>query len=422
MAAAQATVREAPGATGAFASFKFRDYRLLWGGMLLSSFNIPLQFFVQAWFIQRRAGDYAVLLQGVLGAVLGAGMLLFSLYGGVLADRVDRRRLLMLVQAVSFAISTTTALMMIIEPAGTRGLFALLFFLFFLAGSVQSFDLPTRQALVPELVDRDHLTNAISLNSAAFQIALPISVIVSGTLIEHIGLGETYLVGVGGHLAILLALWLMRYRRGTGAVPIRPSATRDLREGLAYARQEPLILSIIALMVATQGLGMPVMLRLAPAWFDQVLHQDPEQWGQIAVSWALAALAASFLLAVRGDFKQKGLLYLGSSAAFGASILIFGLVRSIPLVVAVDALAGGTQLVTQVSAVALLQSVVPNRFLGRVMGLVAMTSGVNQLNSITVGALGQAAGLELTVPLLGAVVLAASLLMWAAVPSLRRAQ
>lgn len=422
MAGAEAAVGEARPAVGAFAAFKFRDYRLLWGGLLLSSFNLPLQFFVQAWFIQRRAGDYAVLLQGVLGAVLGAGMLLFSLYGGVLADRVDRRRLLMLVQGVAFAISTATAVVMIVEPVGTRGLFSLLFFLFFLAGSVQSFDLPTRQALVPELVDRDHLTNAISLNSAAFQISLPISVVVSGTLIEHIGLGQTYLVGVGGHLAILLALWLMRYRGRPAPAAVQRSTVRDLREGLAYARQEPLILWIIALMVATQGLGMPVMLRLAPAWFDQVLHQDPEQWGRIAVSWALAALAASFLLAARGDFKQKGLLYLGSSAVFGASILIFGLVRSIPLVVAIDALAGGTQLITQVSAVALLQSIVPNRLLGRVMGLVAMTSGVNQLNSITVGALGQAAGLELAVPLLGALVMATALVMWAGVPSLRRAQ
>lgn len=422
MAEAQIAAVEARPLAGPFASFSFRDYRLLWGGLLISSLNTPLQFFVQAWFIQRRAGDYAVLLQGLLGAVLGAGMLLFSVYGGVLADRVDRRRLLMLVQGIAFCISTTTALVMIIEPLDTRGLFALLFLLFFLAGSVQSFDLPTRQALVPELVDREHLTNAISLNSAAFQVALPISVVASGTMIEYLGLGQTYLVGVGGHLAILLALFLMRYRD----VPRphtaeRGSTVRDVREGLAYARRERLILWIIVLMVATQGLGMPVMLRLGPAWFDRVLHRDPEEWGQIALSWALAGLVVSFLLASAGNFKRKGLIYLLSSAAFGASILAFGLVRSLPLVVIVDGVAGGTSLIPSVVAVALIQSVVPNRLLGRVMGLLAMTNGLNQLNSLSVGALGQVLGLELTVPLLGAVVAAGSLLMLMTVPSLRRA-
>ncbi len=423
VAQAEAVRAEPQARIGAFSSFRFRDYRLLWGGLLLASFNTPLQFFVQAWFIQKRAGDYAVLLQGVLGAVLGGGMLLFSVYGGVLADRVDRRRLLMAVQGLSFVISTTTAVVMMVEPVGTRGLFAILFTLFFLAGSISSFDLPTRQALVPELVDREHLTNAISLNSAAFQIALPVSVVVSGVLIKHIGMGQTYLVGVGGHIAILIALYLMRYRSAPAPVQaVQRSTMRDVREGLAYARQQPLILWVILLMVATQGLGMPVMLRLGPSWFDQVLHQDAQQWGIIALTWGLAALAASFLLAAGGDFKQKGLLYLGSSAAFGASILFFGLVRSIPLVAVADALAGGTQLVTQVSAVALIQSIVPNRLLGRVMGLVAMTGGLNQLNSITVGGLGQGLGLEVTVPVLGAIVLGCSLLMWAGVPGLRRAQ
>ena len=411
----------ARGGLATFAAFRFRDFRLLWFGMLVASANRPLQLFVQSWFVERNADpDIKLLLLGVLGAVQGTATLGFGLFGGALADRMDRRLLLMVTQAAAFAISAVVALVIMTEPFGGWRLFTLLYALFFLSAAILSFDAPTRSALIPELVDRQHLTNAIALNSGAFQLSLPVSIFLAGIFIEHLGLGETYLLSLSGNVAVMAALLTMRHRGGA-AETSRASMLGDVRQGLGYARQNSVVLWILVVIFATSGIGMPAIIPpISVAWFDDILKLSAEGWSRIGVFWGLFAMVAFLILASMGDFRRKGLLFLAASTTFGGGVLIFGLTRSLPLIALMNGVMGASGVVSQITSVAVIQRIVPRRYLGRIMSLVMMSFGLTQFNSITVGAVAQGIGLEATVPLAGVLCTLAALSVWLAVPRIRR--
>lgn len=410
------------GSLAAFSAFRFRDYRLLWFGMLVSSANGPLQLFVQSWFVERHASeDVRILLLGVLGAVQGTATLGFSLFGGALADRVNRRSLLMTTQAAALVLTGVIAAVIMAEPFGGWRLFTLLYGLFFLSAAIYSFDGPTRAALIPNLVDREHLTNAITLNAGAFQIALPVSIIVAGALIEHLGLGETYLLTMSGNAAIIAALLMMRHR-GTAADATPVSMLGNVRQGLAYARQNRVILWVLVVLFATSGLGLPAIIPpVSVAWFDDVLEVSPETWSRVGVFWGLCSLAAFLVLASLGDFRRKGLIFLAASATFGGAIVVFGLTRWLPLIAVLNGVLGASWVIAQISSVALIQGIVPDELRGRIMSLVTMSFGLTQLDSITVGAVAQGLGLRATVPLMGSLSAVAALAVAVGVPRIRHA-
>ncbi len=405
---------------GTFDALRFRDFRLLWFGMLAVSAVAPLQFFVQAWFVQTRASeDVRLLLLGVLGAVRGAAGLAFNLLGGVLADRMDRRRLLLLNSCAGLVVAAGTGVLFIADPLPQAGLFAALFVLFFLAGAVLSVDQPARLAMIPDLVERRYVTNAVSLNSTAFQIAILISVFFSGLLIERLGLGVTYLLGTGSFVVGLITLRLIRYR-GEAADRRPLSFFRNIRDGLSYASQQRTVLWVLAISFVTTGFGFPVMVTLASAWFDQVLGLNAEGWSRIAVFWGVFALATSLVLASLGDFRHEGEVCVLSGAGYGLGVVAFGLSRWLPAVALANGLVGALGTVNLVTGTAVLHAMVPNQYLGRVMSLSMMSMGFAQVNGLTMGLLAQGIGLETTVPLIGGLIAICVLSMGLAVPQLRR--
>ena len=405
---------------GTFDALRFRDFRLLWFGMLATFAVLPLQFFVQAWFVQTHADkDVRLLLLGVLGAVRGSAGLGFNLFGGALADRMDRRRLLFVTQLAGMAVAALTGFLFIADPLPEAWLFVALFGLFFAISAVSAVDAPARAAMIPELVDRRHVTNAISLNMTAQQIAIPISVFFSGLFIERLGLGVTYLLSTGSYLVGLLTLWLMRYR--AGAADRRSLSMLDnIREGLSYATREPTVLWVLIVTFVTTGFGFPVMVTLASAWFDQVLGLDAEGWSRIAVFWGVFALAASLGLASLGNFSHKGKVFVASGAGYGLAIVAFGLSRWLPAVAVANGAVGALGTINVVTGTAVLQSMVPNQYLGRVMSLSMMSMGFAQVNGLGMGALAQGIGLETMLPLTGGFIAACMVGLGVAVPRLRR--
>ena len=421
MAEAEVVVERRVGVpVGTFDALRFRDFRLLWFGMLSSSVVLPLQFFVQAWFVQTHADkDVRLLLLGVLGAVRGSAGLGFNLFGGALADRMDRRRLLYITQWSGLIVAALTGFLFIADLLPEAWLFAALFVLFFTISAVSAVDAPARSAMIPELVERPYVTNAIALNSTAMQIAIPISVFFSGLFIEHLGLGVTYLLSTGAYVVGLASLWLMRYR---SHVPDRRSLSMldNIREGLAYAAREPTVLWVLIITFVTTGFGFPVMVTLASAWFDQVLGLDAEGWSRIAVFWGVFALATSLALASLGDFRNKGRIFVLSGSAYGLAIVAFGLSRWLPAVALANGAVGALGTVNLVTGTAVLQAMVPNQYLGRVMSLSMMSMGFAQVNGLTMGALAQGIGLETVLPLMGGLIAASVLGLGLAVPQLRR--
>ncbi len=403
-----------------FRSFRHRDYTLLWLGMFLGSALMPMQFVTQVLFLSDRTGESSrLVLAGLLGAARGGAMLAFSLFGGALADRLDRRRLLMVTQTLGLVTSAAIAVVMLTNPGGDVWTVGLFLALIFVASGLAAIDAPTRVAMVPELVGREDLPNAIALDAVAMQIAFPIGLPLTGVLIDAIGFGWTYVVTLWMYVSIIGALASMRYRR---TIPSRPrSVLRDVRYGLAYARQHTAVLWIIVLTFCVNGLGFPVVANLGPVWTSRVLGLSATGVGLLAMTWGIGSMIASLAMTNVGHFPNKGWLLVGAAAGFSACVVGFGYSRFIPLSATLNLGLGALLTVQSVSATSLVQRTIPNDVQGRVMSLFMMSQGISQLLTLPIGAFAQWATFELTMPLVGWTSLALVLLIAFARPEVRNA-
>lgn len=383
-----------------FRSFRHRDYTLLWLGMFMGSALMPMQFVTQVLYLADRTGEGSrLVLAGLLGATRGGAMLGFSLFGGALADRFDRRKLLMVTQTLGMLTSAAVAVVMLTSPGGNAVTIGLFLALIFIASGLSAVDAPTRIAMVPELVGREDLPNAIALDAVAMQIAFPIGLPLTGVLIDAVGFGWTYVVTLWAYVSIVIALALMRYRRALPAT--RRSVIRDVRLGLQYARSHPAVLWIILLTFSVSGLGFPVVANLGPVWTSRVLGLSATGVGLLAMTWGVGSMIASLAMTNVGHFPQKGWLLIAAAAGFSACVVGFGYSRFIPLSATLNLGLGGLLTVQSVSATSLVQRTVPNEVQGRVMSLFMMSQGISQVLTLPIGALAQWATFELTMPLLG---------------------
>ena len=180
------------------------DFRLLFIGFTMGQAIMPLQFVTQIFWVQSHADTSAtIVLVGVIGTMRGAGMLSFGLFGGALADRFDRRKLLMVTQAGALALNLGIASLMWLTPGDTSALIAF-FILTFFASAMLAVDGPTRQAIVPEILGSRLTPGGIALNTAAMQLAMPISIFGVGVLIDELGFAATYALSNSGHVIELV--------------------------------------------------------------------------------------------------------------------------------------------------------------------------------------------------------------------------
>lgn len=393
------------GSTSGFAPLRVRDYRLLLYGLIASSAMMPLQFVTQIFWIQDAVGAGAqIVLVGLVGTMRGLGALTFGLYGGALADRFDRRRLLMVTQTVGIVLNLSVAAVMWWSDGDPWGLVAF-FVLTFLASGTFAIDLPTRQAMVPEILGPRLLPAGISLNTAAGQIAMPVSLFASGMLIEALGFAGAYALS-GAALAFeVLMLALMRFEPEARAVREGAYGVRamldDVREGVRYTRGNPTVLWIIVLMVGMMSLGFPAVANLGPTWITTVVGVSVRNFGIIAVTWGLGAFVTSLAMARFSDYPRKGLLLSLGAVAFAAGFAIFAF-PSIPTAVTGNLILGVGMTMSQVSATTLVQLIVPNEVRGRVMSLLQLNMGFAQLITFPLAAIGQAISLEVLFPILAA--------------------
>lgn len=388
--------------------------------MFLGSALMPMQFVTQVLFLADRTGESSrLVLAGLLGATRGGAMLGFSLFGGALADRLDRRRLLMVTQTLGMLTSAAIATVMLTTPGGDVWTVGLFLALIFVASGLGAIDAPTRIAMVPELVGREDLPNAIALDAVAMQVAFPIGLPLTGVLIDAIGFGWTYVVTLWMYVSIVGALALMRYRRTLP--PRQRSVLRDVRLGLAYARQRTAVLWIILLTFCVNGLGFPVVANLGPVWTSRVLGLSATGVGLLAMTWGIGSMVASLAMTNVGHFPNKGWLLIGAAAGFSACVVGFGYSRFIPLSATLNLGLGGLLTVQSVSATSLVQRTIPNDVQGRVMSLFMMSQGVSQLLTLPIGAFAQWATFELTMPLVGWTSLALVTLIATARPEARNA-
>jgi MFS family permease len=358
--------------------------------------------------MQRVAQDWLVLdLTHGSGAALGITtglqflpLLLFGLYGGVLADRYRKRRVLMVTQAVMGALALVLGLLAVTGSAQVWHVYALAFGL----GLATVVDNPTRQTFAVEMVGRADLSNAIALNSAIFNMARILGPAVAGVLIATIGTGPVFLVNAGSFGAVLLGLSLMREDELRVREPV-PRAKGQLRDGLRYVRQRRDLVMVLTLVLFVAAFGMNFQMTTA-LMSRQVFHSGATSFGLASTMLAVGALSGSLLAARRKNLRMR-LLFV-AAAVFGVLEIATGLMPDYVSFLVLLVPTGLALLTFNTAANAVMQLSVPSEMRGRVMGLYMLVfAGSSPIGSPLIGWLAEVFGPRSSMIIGGIVSLAA---------------
>jgi MFS family permease len=327
----------------------------------------------------------------VSGFVRGLPLLLLSLHGGALADRMDRRKLLVIAQLASMAVALTIAALV----AADLMTIWLLLPLTFLSSAVMSFDQPARQALVPDLVPPERVTHAVTLNSMAMFCSMAGGPALAGFLIAVVGLAGGYTVVAMTYLGVLVAVLMIHARPAPARTAQHGgSALKDIGEGLRYVRGEPVVFWLISVTFAITVLGM-AFTNLAPLIITDVLGGGATSLGWVLTAWGIGAVAGSIVLAGwLPVIPSKGLLVLAMVAVFVAGLVGFAYATSITLAAFCQFLPGLANTSIMVISNAVILSVTPAMLRGRVMGIYYMNRGLMPIGALLSAVLGEAIGVQ----------------------------
>jgi MFS family permease len=394
-----------------FASLRrHRNYRLFFSGQVISVSGTWMQNVALAWLVVELTSS--PLAVGALAFCRFVPFTIFGLVAGVVADRLDNRRLVIGTQSASMVISAILAALALTDTATVPLVYALAL----AGGTALVFDAPGRHALTFQMVGRDELPNAVALNASLFNASRVVGPAVAGVLIAAVGVGACFLINTLTFLAVLAGLLLMRVDE---LFPVeraeeRPTVLRGVREGLEYVFRNPRMRMIVVLVtvVSTVGFNFHVIL---PLLASDTLHTGPEVFGLLSGAFGLGALAGALLSATLGRASWK--LFLLGLATFSSSLLLLAPVTSV-------ALAGALLFVTGVSFTlwtsngnSILQLGAPDALRGRVVSLYLFAfAGFAPLGGLLSGWLVDVGGTQLSFAVAGLVGLAATVYAVRAAP------
>lgn len=396
---------------GPFRALRHKHFRRFWTGQCISLTGTWMQNVAQSWLIYELTRSEAML--GLFNAVARLPLVPLAPFSGALADRWEKRRILMVEQTVAALVAATLWLLVLTHRVRIEHVFLLAF----LMGITQAFDIPTRHSFWVELVGKEDLMSAITLNTAIFNLSRIIGPSVAGMVISAWGIAHCFLLNALSFLPPLGALWLMPSRpsRPAGAPPLGES----LREGLRYVKGRWDVLSLLLMVGAWSMLGQFSVL--LPALADKVFHLHAKGYGFLAASFGIGAVMGALGAASLEQRWQRGrLLLLGSSLAMGGMFLL-AFVPTFGWALATMALIGGGMITNTTTCNTLVQTLVPDGLRGRVMGLYSfMFNGMMLFGNLWYGFWGRWLGVQPAI-LVGAVcILTATLALWILNPSLLR--
>jgi MFS family permease len=352
---------------------------------------------------------------GLNQALRSSGVLLFTLYAGVVVDRVDKRRLIVWTQALQMLEALALAALVWTGRVTTWQvmLLAVLF------GIINAFDIPGRQAFIAELVGKNDLMNAIALNSSMFNAARIVGPAVAGVVIGAAGVGMCFFLNGVSYLAVIAGLLAMRlppFERQ----PVRVTAWQGLREAIGFIRGDARVSALVVLVAVFSVLGFPFIV-LMPVVARDVLHTDARGYGLLMAGVGVGAMLGALALALAGQRVHKGATLLGSGAAFGVLLVLFAAAPSVSLALALLALDGCAMIITTALANTMLQTLVPDELRGRVMAFYAFVFvGMAPLGAFQAGLVAEHAGAPFAIALGGVgCLIGAAVAAWR-VPALRR--
>jgi predicted MFS family arabinose efflux permease len=337
------------------------------------------------------------------------------LYGGVVADRVSRRTLLVVTQSLSMLLAFVLAALTFLRVVAPWHIVVLAFCL----GVVNAFDAPARQSFVLEMVDRHVLTNAIALNSTMFNVAISIGPAIGGLTYAWFGPAWCFTINGLSFVAVIAALASMKLAP-KGPPAVRRPAIAEVREGLAAVGRDRRILGLILLMGALSLFGMWFAV-LIPAWAVQVLGGDARTNGFLQSARGIGALAAALVIASVAHRRVKGRLISMASFAFPVALLLFSFTRTLPLSLLLLLAVGWANIFVNNLANALVQGLVADEVRGRVMGIYMLAFfGFMPLGALLAGSVAEALGAPLAIAISAGCFFACAGAMRLAAPAIRR--
>jgi MFS family permease len=394
-------------------AFRHRNYRLFFSGQFISLTGTWMQTVAQAWLVYRLTGS-AILL-GLVGFSGQFPVFLFVTFGGTVADRQSRHRILIITQTASMLLALCLAALTLTHHVQVWHVFALAALL----GLVNAFDVPARQAFVVEMVGRGDLINAIALNSSMFNGARIVGPAVAGMLVATVGEGWCFFANGVSYIAVIAGLLLMKLKKRE-RVLLPSSALTSVREGFDYVWRTGPVRSLLSLLGLVSLLGMPYVV-LMPIFADQILHGGARGLGMLMGASGIGALIGALSLAARQGVRGLGRVVAFAAAGFGASLILFSLSRSFWLSACLLLPVGFFMIVQMASSNTLIQAMVPDNLRGRVMAVYGMMfMGMAPFGALLAGAFAHHLGAPITVTFGGSVCIVAAVGFGLRLPTFRR--
>jgi MFS family permease len=393
-------------------ALRHRNFRFFFSGQLISLIGTWMQSIAQDWLVYRLTGS--ALLLGLVAFMNHIPVLVLSPVTGIVADRLDRRKTIILTQATSMVLALILA---VLTLAGVIRVWEILI-LATLLGVVTAFDVPARQSFLMDMVGREDLLNAIALNSSMFNAARMIGPAVAGVLVASIGEGWCFFANGVSYLAVIAGLLMMRLTR---QAPLQQagSVVEHMIEGLRFARHTAPAQALLLLVGMVSLVGMPFTV-LMPIFADRVLHGGPRGLGLLMGATGVGALLGGLVLASKRGVQGLGRWVWMAAVGFGVSLILFSVSRHFWLSVALLVPAGFGMMVQMGATNTLLQVMAPDRLRGRVMALYSMMFiGMSPVGALLGGAVASKIGAPWTVAIGGSACLAAGALFARRLPSIR---
>ena len=409
---------------GTFRSFKNPVFRLFYGGMLGQMASMNMQMLARSLLVFRMTGSAAVL--GAMSFANALPMISLSLFGGVIADRVQKKYVMLIGQAASAVIALSVAIPLTLGYLSADVSYNILgivvpsWWILVLTsvaqGTVMALMMPSRQAILPEIVDDEELMNAISLNTMGMNALRLFAPALAGFLIEAIGFEAIYYVTSGLYLASVLFISFLPL---TSTITIRgEGALDDIRQGLNYVWQETTILLVLTFSLILVVLSMPYML-LMPVFTETVLNVGAKELGILMSVSGGGAMVGSLVLASLPN-KRRGMMLLASGILLGSALLAFSLTSTMNMTLVTVVFVGLGQSGQMTLGMTLVQYYVDDEYRGRVMSLLLMQFGLTSFGAFLAGVLAEEVGIQLALGGFAVVLFVLSVMALAFVSRIRK--
>jgi MFS family permease len=393
-------------------AFRHRNYRLFFTGQLISLVGTWMQSVAESWLVYRLTGSSALL--GLSSFATQIPVFLFATIGGIVADRSNRHRIIVITQTASMIMPLVLAALTLTGRVKVWHVFALAGCL----GVVNAFDIPARQAFLVEMVGRDDLINAIALNSSMVNGARVVGPAIAGLLVAAVGEGWCFLLNGISYIAVIAGLLMMK-------VPARPRAAagqgalRETIEGFRFVVKAAPVRALLELLGIASFSGMPYAV-LMPVFAESILHGGPKALGLLMGASGFGALCGALALASRRGLSGLGHWVAFSAMSFGAALILFSASRVLWLSALLLIPVGASMMVQMASSNTLIQAMVPDALRGRVMAVYSMMfMGMAPFGALFAGSVAERLGAPRTVAIGGVVCILSAAFFALRLPVLR---